>query len=139
SLVDLLANPTGAIGAAIALPFLNVAEMRLTNQAARTAYQEAQTIFRQTLVVALSDVETALSARVQAGVQGERLRESLDAAQIAERLNEVRYRAGAASLREWLDSQERRRSAEIAVLDNRLQQLNGHVTLYQALGGDAAL
>ena len=138
SLVNLLANPTGAIGAAIALPFLNVAEMRLTNQAARTGYQEAQVNFRQTLAVALSDVETALSARTQAAVHGARLRESLDAARIAERLNEVRYRSGAASLREWLDSQERRRSSEIAVLDNRLQQLTGHVTLYQALGGDAS-
>lgn len=136
SLLQVLSNPTGAISAALSLPFLNGAEMRLTNAAARTGFQEAEVNFRQTLAVALADVENALSARTQADLQGARLRESLDAARIAERLNEVRYRSGAASLREWLDSQERRRSAEIAVLDNHLQQLNGHVALYQVLGGD---
>lgn len=137
SLLDILANPTAAVGAALSLPFLNFAEMQLTNAAARTSYEEAEVNFRQTLAVALADVENALSARTQAAIQGARLAESLDAARIAEELNEVRYRAGATSLRDWLDSQERRRSAEIAVLDNRLQQLIGHVTLYQALGGDA--
>ena len=50
----------------------------------------------------------------------------------------MRYRLGAATLQVWLDAQEKRRSAELAVSANRLDQLNAQVTLYKALGGDAA-
>jgi outer membrane protein TolC len=47
----------------------------------------------------------------------------------------VRYRAGAAPLRVWLDAQESRRSAGIALAQLRLAQLQNDVLLYQALGG----
>ena len=46
-------------------------------------------------------------------------------------------RAGAAALNAWLDAQEKRRSADIALADNRLARLNSQLALYQALGGDA--
>jgi len=52
-----------------------------------------------------------------------------------ERILEVRYRAGAVALRLWLDAQERRRSAEIALAQTRLDLLVNQVRLYQALGG----
>ena len=58
-----------------------------------------------------------------------------NAARRAERLYEVRYRAGAVALKPWLDAQEKRRSAEIALAENRLNRLVNHATLYQALGG----
>ena len=63
------------------------------------------------------------------------LEQSLADARRAEQLYEVRYRAGAVALRPWLDAQEKRRSAEIALSDNRLSRLTNHATLYQALGG----
>jgi outer membrane protein TolC len=47
------------------------------------------------------------------------------------------YRAGDAALKAWLDAQEKRRSADIALADNRLARLNSQLALYQALGGDA--
>jgi outer membrane protein TolC len=47
----------------------------------------------------------------------------------------VRYRAGAVALKPWLDAQEKRRSAETALAENRLNRLVNHATLYQALGG----
>ena len=50
----------------------------------------------------------------------------------------MRYRLGAATLQVWLDAQEKRRSAELSVSANRLDQFNAQVTLYKALGGDAA-
>jgi outer membrane protein TolC len=49
----------------------------------------------------------------------------------------VRYRAGAVALRPWLDAQENRRTAEIAVTENRLNQYVNHATLVLALGGSA--
>ena len=60
---------------------------------------------------------------------------ALAEARRAEQLYEARYRAGAVPLKSWLDAQEKRRSAEIALAENRLNRLSNHATLYQALGG----
>ncbi|MFN3814702.1 efflux transporter outer membrane subunit [Brevundimonas sp.] len=134
TLSQLLSNPAGTVAASLSLPFLDVMEMRLTNARMQAAYEEAGAQFRQTLATALAEVENALSARAQLAVQGERLDGALDAARRAEQINEVRYRAGETALRDLLDSQERRRSSEIALMDNRLERLRNAVTLYQALG-----
>ena len=139
SLNDLLSNPVGSVAAALTLPFLDVTGQRLTNASARTEYDEAQMRFRQTLVTALSEVEGALSAGRELAVQGQQMEQAIDAARRSEAMNEVRYRAGQASLRELLDSQDRRRAAERMALDNHLARLASSVDLYLALGGDTAL
>jgi outer membrane protein TolC len=54
-----------------------------------------------------------------------------------DRIREIRYRAGAVALRFWLDAQESRRQADIALAGNRLQRLQNYATLCQALGGGA--
>ena len=52
-----------------------------------------------------------------------------------EHLYEVRYRAGAASLKEWLDAQEDDRQASINALTNLYNVYSNQATLYLALGG----
>jgi NodT family efflux transporter outer membrane factor (OMF) lipoprotein len=136
-LTNLLQNPVAALGLGVSLPFLQRANMQLNIQVSETQYEEAVLNFRQTLYTALGDVDNALSSRQQLALQAARLQESLQAARTAERLYEVRYRAGAAALKAWLDAQEKRRSADIALADNRLARLNNQLALYQALGGDA--
>ena len=135
SLGNLLANPLATLGAGLVLPFLNRTEMQLSTDIARADYEQAVVAFRQTLYQAFVDVDNALSARRQLTEQGVQLEQSLADARRAEQLYEVRYRAGAVALRPWLDAQEKRRSAEIALSDNRLSRLTNHATLYQALGG----
>ena len=73
--------------------------------------------------------------RRQYAEQAAQLEQSLADARRAERLYEVRYRAGAVALKPWLDAQEKRSNAEIALAENRLNRLVNHATLYQALGG----
>ncbi len=136
-LSSVLQNPVAALGLGLSLPFLNQAKMKLNIRVSEAQYEEAVVNFRQTLYTALGDVENALSARQQLIQQARLLNESLIAARNAERLYEIRYRAGAAPLKSWLDAQERRRSAEIAAEGNRLARLNNHVDIYLALGGDA--
>ena len=136
-LTNLLQNPVAALGLGVSLPFLQRANMQLNIQVSETQYEEAVLNFRQTLYTALGDVDNALSSRQQLALQAARLQESLQAARTAERLYEVRYRAGAAALKAWLDAQEKRRSADIALADNRLARLNNQLALYLALGGDA--
>jgi outer membrane protein TolC len=113
--------------------------MQLTISVSETRYEEAVVNFRQALYTAFGDVENALSSRQQLVQQGLRLEETLQAARTVERLYEIRYRAGAATLGLWLDAQEKRRTADIAVAANRLARLKNQVVVYQALGGDAVV
>ncbi|AZY53575.1 efflux transporter outer membrane subunit [Bordetella avium] len=139
SLGNLLANPVAALGSGLSLPFLNWNQMRLNLRIAEADYEILVAQFRQALYQAMADVENTLSARAQLARRARLLEAALEASRDAERLYEVRYRAGAVALRVWLDAQEKRRNAEIAVDDNRLQQLRNQVDVYQALGGDAAV
>lgn len=137
-LSSLLSNPAATLGAGVTLPFLNFNQVRMNIRVSEADYELAVVTFRQTLLRAFTDVDNALSARTQLAAQGEALERSLAAAQRAEQLYEVRYRAGAAPLRTWLDAQESRRSAEIAQAQNMLARLDNQVVIYQALGGDLA-
>jgi len=138
-LLNLLANPVAVLGAGLSLPFLNARAMRLDTAIARTRYEEAVILFRKSLHTALAEVETALSARGELEQQGRALLRARDTARDAERLYEVRYRAGAVPLRLWLDAQDRRRNADLALSGNLLARLQNHVTLHQALGGGFGL
>lgn len=136
-LVEFFANPVASLGALLSLPFLNPERVRLSVGIARTDYEAAVATFRQGFYNALADVSDTLSARARYAEQAGLLGRSLAAAQDAETLYERQYRAGAIALRSWLDAQERRRNAQAAVADNRLNRLVNQVVLHQALGGDA--
>ncbi|MDQ0070930.1 NodT family efflux transporter outer membrane factor (OMF) lipoprotein [Variovorax boronicumulans] len=138
ALGELLKNPVATLGAGLALPFLQWNTARLTVAVSQTQYEEAVLGFRQSLYTALSEVENTLSSRTQLRDESEKLAVALQQAQRAETLSEVRYRAGATALQPVLDAKDRRRSAEISLALNRLNQLNATMTLYKALGGAAA-
>jgi len=138
SLTNLLANPAAILGAGLSLPFLNLKAMRLNTELAQLQYDSAVIGFRKTLYQAFADVENALSARGQLAEQAALQTQNLTAAREAERLYEIRYRAGAVALRMWLDAQESHRTAELLWAQARLSQLQNFVTLYQALGGDTS-
>ena len=55
--------------------------------------------------------DIALSNRTELARQGAALKQSLGAAQTAERLYEVRYTSGSVALRVWLDAQQSARAA----------------------------
>jgi NodT family efflux transporter outer membrane factor (OMF) lipoprotein len=138
ALGELLKNPVATLGAGLVLPFLQWNAARLTVAVSQTQYEEAVLGFRQSLYTALSEVENTLSSRTQLRSESEKLVVALQQAQRAETLSEVRYRAGATALQPVLDAKDRRRSAEVSLALNRLNQLNATMTLYKALGGAAA-
>ncbi|WP_239467131.1 efflux transporter outer membrane subunit [Rhodoferax koreensis] len=137
SLVNILKNPVASLGLGITMPFLQRTQRDLDIKISQSQLDEAVVNFRQTLYTAFGDVDNALSSRQQLAAQATLLEQALAAARQAERLYEIRYRAGSVALKPWLDAQEKRRSAEIAVAENRLNRLNNHAVLVQALGGDA--
>lgn len=138
ALSDLVRNPLGTLGASLTLPFLQWKEMKLSTRVAQADYEKAVVLFRQTLYAAMSDVENALSARSQYAAQSAMLQSSFEAAQKVEKIYETQYRVGAVPMKTWLDAQQTRREAEVALLANRYQRLVNHVTLIQALGGSTS-
>lgn len=139
ALSQLLSNPVGTLGAGLILPFLKAGEMQRNTSIAQNSYEQAVLGFRQTLYQAFADVENALSGRTNLQQQAAQLQQALAQAERAEQLMEVRYRAGAVPLKFWLDAQETRRSAALALQDVQLARLVNLVTLYQALGGSPLL
>jgi len=138
ALHDILQNPVGTVAAQLSLPFLQWNEMQLKVKVAKDDYDLAVVNFRQTLYSAFADVENALSARARYAEQAVLLQQSLQAAQASEQRYEIRYRAGAATLKDWLDAQEKRRNAEVSLAENQLNRFNNHVTLMLALGGNTS-
>ncbi|WP_324769470.1 efflux transporter outer membrane subunit [Pokkaliibacter plantistimulans] len=134
-LLNLLQNPVATLGAGLSLPFVEWNQARLNTQIADATYQQAVVAFRQSLYSAMQDVENALSARKHYQQQEAALQRSYDLARQAEQVAETRYRAGATGVQDWLDQQETRRTAELALVKNRYNQLSNMMTLYQALGG----
>jgi NodT family efflux transporter outer membrane factor (OMF) lipoprotein len=134
-LSELVANPLASLAVVITAPFIQFNEAKFATALARIEYDKAAINFRKTLLQALIDVDNALSSRTQLADEGVRLERSLEAARTAEHLNEVRYRAGAIALRSWLDAQEIRRQAEVALAENRLGRLQNYAMVCQALGG----
>jgi len=135
NLLNVLSNPIGTLGAGLTLPFLQYRLADLNVRVSQAQYEQAVVTFRQTLYQALADVDNALSARTRLAEQGVQLQARLNDALTAERLYETRYRLGAVTLRIWLDAQESRRNAEIALAENRYNRLVNHATLFRVLGG----
>lgn len=135
TLSKVLSDPVGTLGAGLVLPFVQWRDMQRSIDITKTDYEAAVLGYRQSWYQALTDVENALSARLQYENQGDKLAVAVKAALEAERLSEARYRAGAVPLKTWLDAQETRRQTEVNLAANRLNRLNALVTLYQAVGG----
>jgi len=135
-LTGLLSNPTVSVVGELTAPFLQIDQAKFHSALARTQYEIAIAQFRQTLLQALYDVDTALSARTQLSEEGHLLEQSLNAEKEVEHLYEVRYRTGAVALHFWLDAQQTRRAAEISLAENRVSRLENYSTVCQALGGD---
>ncbi|MGE0916279.1 TolC family protein [Escherichia coli] len=135
SLLALLHNPIGSVGANLTLPFLEWRQRDIEVKIARNDYEQRVLEFKQLLYKAMSSIEDALSFRNQLLLQETRLREELELARKSEWLNEVRYRHGAVRISFWLDAQERRRQAELRLDENRFNQLQNLAKIYLEFGG----
>lgn len=135
SLGRLLADPVLALGGGLALPFLDRDRLEIDLRVSEAEFDIARTVFRQALLRAFVEVETALASGAELAAEAERRAAVLDAAREVERLSALRYRAGAIPLRDWLEAQERRRSAELALAQVRFEAIRNRVDLYLALGG----
>lgn len=137
SLSDLLSAPDTLINLSANLSQLlldNGARQRDLDQN-RLALENSLNIYRRSVLSAFNEVEVLLSniqLLEELGVVAQRL---LAQAEESFRLAEVRYAEGVADFQTVLTAQNTLFSQRIAVLNNKIQQLNSMVGFYQALGG----
>ncbi|AEF44933.1 RND efflux system, outer membrane lipoprotein, NodT family [Serratia sp. AS12] len=135
ALLEFLRNPMASVGARLSLPFLEWRQMSVDIKIARSDYELRVLEFKQALYKAMADVDNALSLRTQLMAQEQHLQTALALARKSERLNEIRYRQGAVSITFWLDAQNRRRLAELALDENRFDQYQNLAQIYLEFGG----
>jgi NodT family efflux transporter outer membrane factor (OMF) lipoprotein len=135
SVGDLLDQPVRTLTRSLLLPLLDFNGNRLRIAVARKDYDIAAEAFAQRLIEAIGEVETANAARATLEAQVVSARDTLRAADQVERLYALRYRAGAAPLRLWLDARQSRLSAEDALSQAELAQRRNEIVLVKALGG----
>lgn len=135
SLTELIKNPILTLGANLSLPFLQYNDMKRDIAISQIEYEKAILQYRQTLYEAFSDVENALSNRLQLDRQVKIQQDNLALSEKAEALILVQYRYGSVPLRNVLDQQETTRQARLSLVNTKQNQYNSYVTLMQALGG----
>jgi multidrug efflux system outer membrane protein len=97
--------------------------------------QESVLAYQQTILQALREVSDALVGYRKGRDFREQQQLLTRAATDARRLADIRYRGGATSYLEVLDSDTRMFSAQLGVTQAELSELLSLVQLYRALGG----
>jgi len=137
ALTDLFSGPAGAwsFGASLAQPIFTAGRLRSGVRLAEAQQQTATLFYQQSIQEAFRSVSDALVAYRKTrefSAQQELLFES---AKDAARLSQMRYTGGATGYLEVLTNETNAFSAELGLVQARLNELLALVQLYEALGG----
>jgi outer membrane protein, multidrug efflux system len=137
ALTRLFSGPAGlwTFGASALQPVFEGGRIRNRVRFAEARAQEATLVYQRTVQQAFRDVSDALVAyrkRQEIRIQQQQL---TNAADDATKLSNMRYRGGAASYLEVLDSETRFFAARLALAQAELGELQSLVQIYRSLGG----
>lgn len=135
--VDTLAG--GGIWSAIgtlAQPVFTAGQLKGQLKFDQAHVQELTASYRQSMLVALQDVETQLSATRELDKNYRLSQAAVTSAREAARLAQVRYRLGSTDFQTLLIVERTQYQAEDSLLQVRLAHLQAAVGLFRALGGD---
>ncbi|CAD5106716.1 efflux transporter outer membrane subunit [Zestomonas carbonaria] len=135
SLSRVFADPVYSLAAALAAPIFDGGRLAADRDIAIARREELLADYRGAIVTAFADVETALNALAGSAAKLAAQREALAQAELAFRLAESRYRAGAETLLTLLDAQRTLYAAQDEAAQLQLERLQASVGLYRALGG----
>jgi NodT family efflux transporter outer membrane factor (OMF) lipoprotein len=119
----------------IALPLFDGGRRAGNLDYARASQQVAVASYERAIQTAFREVSDALAQRGTIGEQVAAQRARAEAARVAARLSEARYRAGVDSFLVSLDAQRTAYAAEQQLVTTRLTRASNLVELYRALGG----
>jgi multidrug efflux system outer membrane protein len=137
ALARLFTGPAGlwTFGASALQPVFEGGRIRNNVAFAEARTQEATLVYQRTVQQAFRDVSDALvSYRESREVRTEQ-QKLTTAAEDATRLSNMRYRGGAASYLEVLDSETRFFDAQLNLAQAQLRELQSLVQIYRSLGG----
>lgn len=122
-------------GPSIGLPIFDGGRRSGNLAYARASQQVAAATYERTIQVAFREVADALAQRGRIGEQVSAQSQRANAAQVAARLSEARFRAGVDSFLNTLDAQRTAYAAQQQLVTTRLTQASNLVELYRSLGG----
>ena len=124
-----------SVGPLISWSFPNISATRARIAQAEAGTDIALANFDQTVLVALQETETALSAYAYDLDRRAALTPARDRAADAERLSRLRFDAAADSFLSLLDAQRTLAQADAALAASEAQVSNNQITLFKALAG----
>jgi multidrug efflux system outer membrane protein len=119
----------------IGLPIFDGGRRSGNLEYARASQQVAVSTYERTIQVAFREVADALAQRGRIGEQVSAQSQRANAAQVAARLSDARFRAGVDSFLNTLDAQRTAYAAQQQLVTTRLTQASNLVELYRSLGG----
>jgi multidrug efflux system outer membrane protein len=137
TLSNLFTTPAGlwSIGAGLTQPIFDAGRIRSRVAMSKAQQEEAVLAYQQAIQQSLREVSDALVGYRKGRDFREQQQMLNQAAADARRLADIRYRGGATSYLEVLDSDTRMFSAELGVTQAELSELLSLVQIYRSLGG----
>src|SRR5262245_1893019 len=137
ALTRLFTSPAGlwSFGASAVQPIFEGGRIRNRVRFAEARTQEATFVYQRTVQQAFREVSDALVAYRKTQDTRSQLQQLTTAAEDATTLSNMRYRGGAASYLEVLDSETRFFAAQLQLAQAELRELESLVQLYRSLGG----
>ena len=128
-------NRVLSIGPSVGVPILNGGRNKSNLKAAQSRYEESVAVYRQSLLVALRDVEDALLALKGYALQRNALEAAVHSTEDTERLARTRQEKGLTSYFEVVDAERDNFSARLALAQVEGQRMMTTVQLFKAMGG----
>jgi multidrug efflux system outer membrane protein len=123
------------IGPSMTLPIFQGGKLRANLKSSKAAYEETLANYRQSILVALQEVEDSLIDARAYAKQGQALDAAIASAQETQRLAELRYQKGLASYFEVVDANRTVLNAKLLSAQVEGQRLMASVAMLKALGG----
>ena len=128
-------NRALSIGPSVSLPIFQGGRLKANLRAAKSRYEESTAKYRQTLLVALREVEDAMLDLKSMSQQRAAIDAAMKAAEETARLARVRYEKGLASYFEVVEADRTVLSTKLALAQIDGQRSVSTVLLIKALGG----
>jgi multidrug efflux system outer membrane protein len=120
---------------ALSQPLFNGGALKKEVKFAEAEKDEGVLLYQQSIEQAFREVSDSLVAYSKDQAARQQQESLTESAQEASKLSDIRYRGGAASYLEVLDSNTRQYRAELELAQAQLRELLDYVQIYHALGG----
>ncbi len=137
ALTSLFSNPAGfwTAGGGLVQPVFEGGRIKSRVKLAEARTEEATLFYQRTVQQAFRDVSDSLIAYRKNREVREQQEDLTRSAQEAQKLSNMRYKGGATSYLEVLDSDTRYFAAQLSLAQAQLRELQSLVQIYRSLGG----